>query len=162
MRDEYQMHHYNTGEFGSGGLYHLPNGSTASTAGIEVKMHPNLPAQKANSVWTFDGTLSPKLLMARYGESILFRHYNVLPISVTENNGFGRNTISTHEHNGHNPAESDGSCTPTFILVSFMITIGRWRWLDMTALIPGRLIPKRVCLMVVVASRQFPATGMKP
>jgi len=46
--------------------------------------------------------------MARYGESILFRHYNALPIDVAANNGFGKNTISTHEHNGHNPAESDG------------------------------------------------------
>jgi manganese oxidase len=27
---------------------------------------------------------------------------------VTANNGFGRHTITTHEHNGHNPAESDG------------------------------------------------------
>ena len=26
----------------------------------------------------------------------------------TQNNGFGRNTISTHEHNGHHGAENDG------------------------------------------------------
>ena len=27
---------------------------------------------------------------------------------MTQNNGFGRNTISTHEHNGHHGAENDG------------------------------------------------------
>ncbi|WP_374087347.1 multicopper oxidase domain-containing protein [Methylomicrobium lacus] len=105
LRDGYQMHKYNKGEFGPNGLYYLPNGTAA---GIEVKIHPNLPAQNANSVWTFDGTLPPKLLMARYGESILFRHYNALPIDESANKGFGRHTITTHEHNGHNPAESDG------------------------------------------------------
>jgi FtsP/CotA-like multicopper oxidase with cupredoxin domain len=46
--------------------------------------------------------------MGRYGEPILFRHHNRLPADVTQNNGFGRNTISTHEHNGHHGAENDG------------------------------------------------------
>jgi FtsP/CotA-like multicopper oxidase with cupredoxin domain len=41
-------------------------------------------------------------------EPILFRHHNTLPADVTQNNGFGRNTISTHEHNGHHGAENDG------------------------------------------------------
>ena len=59
-------------------------------------------------MWTFDGTIPAKLLMARYGETILFRHHNALPIELAANNGFGTHTITTHEHNGHNPAESDG------------------------------------------------------
>ena len=46
--------------------------------------------------------------MARYGQPLLFRHYNALPISATANGGFGVNQMSTHLHNGHNPAESDG------------------------------------------------------
>jgi FtsP/CotA-like multicopper oxidase with cupredoxin domain len=46
--------------------------------------------------------------MARYGEPLLFRHHNRLPADVTQNGGFGRNTISTHEHNGHHGAENDG------------------------------------------------------
>ena len=46
--------------------------------------------------------------MGTYGEPILFRHHNGLPADVTQNNGFGRNTISTHEHNGHHGAENDG------------------------------------------------------
>jgi len=46
--------------------------------------------------------------MARYGEPILFRHHNRLPANIAHNNGFGRHTISTHEHNGHHGAENDG------------------------------------------------------
>jgi len=69
---------------------------------------PRMPAQSAQSLWTFGGTVPPKLLLGRYGEPILFRHHNALPGRVASNGGFGRNTISTHEHNGHHGAESDG------------------------------------------------------
>jgi FtsP/CotA-like multicopper oxidase with cupredoxin domain len=75
---------------------------------IPLKFHPGFPTQDPNSVWTFNGTIPPKLVMARYGEPLLFRHHNRLPVDVTQNNGFGRNTISTHEHNGHHGAENDG------------------------------------------------------
>jgi manganese oxidase len=75
---------------------------------LPLKFHPGFPTQAPNSVWTFNGTIPPKLVMARYGEPILFRHHNRLPADVTQNNGFGRNTISTHEHNGHHGAENDG------------------------------------------------------
>jgi FtsP/CotA-like multicopper oxidase with cupredoxin domain len=78
------------------------------TQQIPLKFHPQFPTQDANSVWTFNGTIPPKLVVARYGEPILFRHHNKLPTDVTQNNGFGRNTISTHEHNGHHGAENDG------------------------------------------------------
>jgi manganese oxidase len=47
-------------------------------------------------------------LLGRYGEPILLRHHNRLPPDPTQNNGFGRHTISTHEHNGHHGAENDG------------------------------------------------------
>jgi len=110
-RDKVQMHGYRRGEFAPGGLYYnttgLP-GFNGTTKGIPIRMHPNFPVQDRNSVWTFDGTLPPKLLMARYGVPILFRHFNALPIDESANNGFGLHTITTHEHNGHNPAESDG------------------------------------------------------
>ena len=75
---------------------------------IPLKFHPGMPTQQPNSVWTFNGTIPPKLMLARYGEPILFRHHNRLPADVTQNNGFGRNTLSTHEHNGHHGAENDG------------------------------------------------------
>ena len=124
-RDDEQRHGYAVGEFGPSvtgmegetGLYHNSVGASGfdgTTAGISIKFHPLMPVQDPKALWTFgDGTLPPKLLQARYGEPILFRHYNGLPIDVTANAGpgtlgFGEHTITTHEHNGHNPGESDG------------------------------------------------------
>jgi cytochrome c peroxidase/FtsP/CotA-like multicopper oxidase with cupredoxin domain len=115
IRDKRQMHNYEAGEFGPGGLYHTVYATDqggpvleGTTAGLPIKIHPNMPVQDHKAVWTFDGTLPPKLLMGRHGQPILMRHYNALPIDPAANRGFGLHTISTHEHNGHNPAESDG------------------------------------------------------
>jgi FtsP/CotA-like multicopper oxidase with cupredoxin domain len=116
FRNARQRHGYSQGEFGPGGLYHrvytaeTPGAPTltGTTQGLPIQLHPLMPVQHPNSVWTFDGTLPPKLLMARYGEAILMRNYNALPMDITANNGFGRHTITTHEHNGHSPGESDG------------------------------------------------------
>jgi FtsP/CotA-like multicopper oxidase with cupredoxin domain len=110
FRNAKQRHGYALGEFGPGGLYHtvFPGLPAATTAGVAIKMHPNMPVQNPNSVWTFDGTLPPKLLQARYGEPVMMRNYNVLPIDESATNGFGMHTITTHEHNGHSPGESDG------------------------------------------------------
>jgi FtsP/CotA-like multicopper oxidase with cupredoxin domain len=73
-----------------------------------------MPVQSPEALWTFDGTVPPKLLQARYGQGVLMRHYNDLPIDPSANRGFGLHTISTHEHNGHNPAESDGYANAFF------------------------------------------------
>ena len=111
VRNGKQNHAYSNGEFGPGGLYHNTTGAAGfegTTAGIEVRFHPNMPAQDHLALWTFDGTFPPKLLNVRYGNPMLMRHYNALPIDVAANRGFGLHTLSTHEHNGHNPAESDG------------------------------------------------------
>jgi FtsP/CotA-like multicopper oxidase with cupredoxin domain len=115
LRDTQQRHGYAVGEFGPGGLYHTVFSSTvpgttqvATTAGLRVRFHPLMPVQDHKSLWTFDGTAPPKLAIARYGEAILLRHYNGLPIDPGANRGFGLHTITTHEHNGHHPAESDG------------------------------------------------------
>ena len=75
---------------------------------IPLRFHPGLPIQNPNSVWTFNGTIPPKLVIGRYGEPLIFRHHNALPVDVRQNGGFGRHTISTHEHNGHHGAENDG------------------------------------------------------
>ena len=118
LRDSLQYHTYSVGEFAPGGLYHNTvgpdvNGNPqsqfdATTNGIGVKFHPNFPIQDPLALWTWDGTFPPKLLQARYGEPIMMRHYNALSIDPAANFGFGLHTISTHEHNGHTPAESDG------------------------------------------------------
>ncbi|MBL0428180.1 multicopper oxidase domain-containing protein [Ramlibacter alkalitolerans] len=119
LRDGRQLHHYQMGEFGPGGLYYntADNANAqfnGSTNGISPRLHPNFPIQQHESLWTFDGTFPPKLLMARYGQPLLMRHYNALPIDPQRNRGFGLHTITTHEHNGHNPAESDGYAAAFF------------------------------------------------
>ena len=126
LRDPFQGHEYRFGEFGPGldgisgtaddGLYHVTFAAdgfpaltlVGSTIGFPCRFHPLMPDQLQEALWTFDGTFPPKLLQTRYGEPILMRHYNALPIDPAANRGFGSHTISTHEHNGHNPAESDG------------------------------------------------------
>src|SRR5260370_24142319 len=84
-----------------------PNGN------IPFKFHPSLPTQGPLAMWTFNGTIPPKLVLGRYGEPILFRHHNRLPTDLRSNGGFDRHTIATHEHNGHHGAENDGF-TPAF------------------------------------------------
>ena len=77
---------------------------------FDVQFHPKFPIQQQDSVWTFNGTVPPKLALMRYGEPVLLRHHNKLPFDIKQNgpNAFGRHTISTHEHNGHHGAENDG------------------------------------------------------
>ena len=117
LRDRRQLHNYAQGEFAPGGLYYqtsdIPT-TLGTTKGIDTRFHPKMPLQNHKSLWTFDGTFPPKLLMVRYGQPILMRHYNALPIDPSANGGFGLHTISTHEHNGHSPAESDGFANAYF------------------------------------------------
>jgi len=63
----------------------------------------------------FDGTFPPKLQVTRYAEGIIFRHHNALPIKFEANRGFGNHFLTTHHHNGHNPAESDGFAQAFFL-----------------------------------------------
>jgi FtsP/CotA-like multicopper oxidase with cupredoxin domain len=64
--------------------------------------HPELPTQ---AIWGYDGILPGPTFQARYGEPILVRIYNDLPLDHV---GFGTPEISTHLHNLHTPSESDG------------------------------------------------------
>ena len=84
------------------------NSGIDPAAPIAPRFHPRMPIQNANSMWTYGGTAPPKLLQGRYGEPILFRQHNGLSADVRQNGGFGRHTLSTHEHNGHHGAENDG------------------------------------------------------
>ncbi|MGI9383453.1 MAG: multicopper oxidase family protein [Methyloligellaceae bacterium] len=80
-----------------------------------TRFHPDFPAQKANSVWTFNkgrfkrGKLPPPLIKVRYGEPVILRNYNNTPTNRARNRGFGRNEFATHNHNAHNGAASDGA-----------------------------------------------------
>jgi hypothetical protein len=114
FRDPLQRHQYKVGEFAAGGLYYnvyTYNDDVVleeTTKGLTVQFHPNFPVQDPYALWTWDGTFPPKLLQVRYGETLMMRHYNALPIDPSANSGFGLHTITTHEHNGHHPAESNG------------------------------------------------------
>jgi FtsP/CotA-like multicopper oxidase with cupredoxin domain len=85
------------------------------------RFHPGFPAQQPNKVWTYGsvtstgthrtqpGTFPPPLFKGRYGEPILTRVYQNLPVNRADNGGFGRNETQVHFHNAHNGAESDGA-----------------------------------------------------
>src|SRR5262249_55244679 len=75
---------------------------------IPPRFHPNLPDENGRKIWPLKRALPPKLILGRCGEAIFCRHDNKLPYDVTQNGGFGRHTITTHEHNGHHGAENDG------------------------------------------------------
>jgi manganese oxidase len=66
------------------------------------------PTQQSQQLWTWNGTLPPKLMQSRYGYPVLFRQHNALTTNITNNGGFGRFTLTTHEHNAHHGAENDG------------------------------------------------------
>ena len=91
-----------------------PGCSASHNSGVSAhttcrpSFHPGLPDQDPLTMWTFNGSVPPKLMIGRYGEPILFRHHNRLPVDIRQNRGFGRHTITTHEHNGHHGAENDG------------------------------------------------------
>jgi len=51
-------------------------------------------------------------------------HDNALPIDISAHRGFGMHTLTTHEHNGHNPAESDGYTMPS----SYRVSSTDYRW----------------------------------
>src|SRR5205814_4266401 len=51
-----------------------------ATAAMDLKFDPGLAVQNPANVWTFNGTIPPKLVIGRYGEPILFRHFNNLPV----------------------------------------------------------------------------------
>ncbi len=86
------------------------NSGVAANTTIPDAFNPNFPVQTNNSAWTYNGTFPPKLNIVRYGTPQLFRIHNQLPADITKTgvNGFGRHTLTTHEHNGHHGSENDG------------------------------------------------------
>src|SRR5437667_9053324 len=117
------------------------NSGINAAASFRPTFHPGLPDQSPLALWTFNGTLPPKLMQVRYGDPVLFRHRNLLPFDVTQNGGFGRHTISTHEHNGHHGAENDGFTGAFFFPGQFYdyhypIVLAGWRTINPTATDP--------------------------
>jgi FtsP/CotA-like multicopper oxidase with cupredoxin domain len=118
------------------------NSGINASAPLPPTFHPKFPVQQPNSFWTFNGTFPPKLVIARYGEPILFRHHNGLPTDVTANNGFGRHTLSTHEHNGHHGAENDGFAGAYFFPNQFYDYHWPWTLAGWTSINTGATDPR--------------------
>jgi len=113
---------------------------------FQFKFHPQLPTQGPLAMWTFNGTLPPKLVLGRYQEPILFREHNRLPADVNANGGFGIHSISTHEHNGHHGAENDGFTGAYFWPNQFYdyhwpIVLAGWRTINPGATDPQAATP---------------------
>ncbi|HSC72299.1 MAG TPA: hypothetical protein VLH58_13155, partial [Candidatus Methylomirabilis sp.] len=86
---------------------------------VQNDFYPAVDGQPPSTLWTFvDATtlggnplnsslrnVRPLWIQARYGQPIVLRIHNALPVA---NNGFGINQTTTHLHNGHHASESDG------------------------------------------------------
>jgi FtsP/CotA-like multicopper oxidase with cupredoxin domain len=76
---------------------------------VQHDFFPDADGIPPSTVWTFveppTGAVGPLWIRARYGEPIIHRVHNALPV---ENGGFGINQTSTHLHGGHTASESDG------------------------------------------------------
>jgi len=110
------------------------------------RFHPQLPDQGPLALWTFNGTLPPKLVIGRYAQPILFREHNKLPVDKNQNGGFGLHSISTHEHNGHHGAENDGFTGAYFFPNQFYdyhwpIVLAGWRSINTGATDPKAATP---------------------
>ena len=122
------------------------NSGVAQGTPVPPRFHPQLPDQGPLKVWTFNGTFPPKLMIGRYQEPILFREHNKLPADENANGGFGRHSISTHEHNGHHGAENDGFTGAYFWPNQFYdyhypIVLAGWRSINPAATDPQAATP---------------------
>jgi FtsP/CotA-like multicopper oxidase with cupredoxin domain len=76
---------------------------------VQHDFYPAVDRVQSSTIWTYvDATnngVGPLWLQARYGEPVVLRIHNSLPVA---NQGFGINQTSTHLHNGHTASESDG------------------------------------------------------
>ena len=75
------------------------NSGIDPSAPIPVQFHPSMPIQLPTSVWTFNGTIPPKLVQGRYGEPLLFRFQITEPpqwgLTMTVSSRSARNARSS-------------------------------------------------------------------
>ncbi|HEU5413088.1 MAG TPA: multicopper oxidase domain-containing protein [Candidatus Angelobacter sp.] len=114
----------------------------AQSIPLTFSFDTRFPVQQPNSVWTLNGTIPPKLAQVRYGEPVLFRYHNNLPVNGSQNNGFGKNTISMHEHNAHHGAENDGFTGAYFFPKQFYDYHWPWVLAGFTTINTGATDPK--------------------
>jgi manganese oxidase len=120
------------------------NNGINQSSPVPAAFNPNFPVQTNNSMWLFEGTLPPKLMISRYGFPALMREYNNLPFSPTQNgvNNFGKHTITTHEHNGHHGSENDGFTGAFFFPGQFYDYHYPWTLAGWTSINTGAKVPQ--------------------
>ena len=72
---------------------------------VKQTTHRFHPALRDSVVWTYNDQIPGPIFHQRYGEPIMVRIHNELPVDHV---GFGIPSISTHLHNAHAGSESDG------------------------------------------------------
>jgi FtsP/CotA-like multicopper oxidase with cupredoxin domain len=70
--------------------------------------HPDRPYSNGTWNWGWDGITPGPTYIARYGEPVLVRIFNDLPIIGAGNVNFAMPSTTTHLHNAHTASESDG------------------------------------------------------
>lgn len=75
---------------------------------IQWQYHPDPPYNNKSWSWGFDGATPGPTYHARYGEPILVRRVNNLPPFGEGHVNFAVPLTTSHLHNGHTAAESDG------------------------------------------------------
>ena len=73
------------------------------TENTKYKFHSEYPE---NTVWGWENNFGGPTFKVRYGEPVMVRRTNCLDPNHV---GVGNPTVSTHLHNAHTPAESDGN-----------------------------------------------------
>ena len=72
------------------------------------RYHPEPPYNQGSWTWGFNGMSPGETFHANYGEPILVRRINNLPVVGAGNIKFALPSTSIHLHNGHTASESDG------------------------------------------------------
>jgi len=70
--------------------------------------HTDAPYNAGSWSWGFDGMTPGPTYHARYGEPVLVRMINNLPVANQKNVTFATPRTTTHLHNSHSASESDG------------------------------------------------------
>jgi hypothetical protein len=136
------------------GVPSLQNSGINPASPFPFQFHPGLPVQDVLKDWTYNGTIPPKLMTVRYGEPVLFRLRNKLPVNQNQNGGFGITTAITERRTTASLVRSSSRTSFTIITTQSSSPVA-------TLSIRQRLmLAPPVPLMPVVLTR-FPVTGAR-
>ena len=139
------------------------NSGVDPTTSVNPRFHPNLPDQGPLALWTYNGTFPPKLMQVRYGDPVLFRLHNKLPVNVAQNGGFGAAyAFPPTSTTGTTARKTTASLAPISSPISSTIITIRSCWRGVTASTRMPPIQEPEAPQITAASIRFRAIGMKP